>query len=67
VVEGDPRPLPGAAANRRARDGAAEGPQLRLAAGEDLLLGLADRDLDLVPVEDPRDRQPRAEGDRGKR
>jgi hypothetical protein len=65
VVEGDPRPLAGAAADRRAGKTAAEGPELGLLAGEDLLLGLADRDLDVVGVEDPRDRQLRAEGNRG--
>jgi hypothetical protein len=67
VVEGDPRPLAGAAADRRAGKAAAEGPELRLAAGEDLLLGLADRDLDLVGVENPRDRQLRAERSCGER
>lgn len=36
-------------------------------AGEDLLLGLADRDVDVVAVEDRRDRQRLAERDRGER
>jgi len=47
VVEGDAGALAGAAADRRAREAAAEGPELGLAAGEDLLLGLADRDPDV--------------------
>jgi len=67
VVEGDAGPLAGAAADRRPREAAAVGPEPRLAAGEDLLLGLADRDPDVVTVEDRRDRQPGAEGDGGKR
>jgi len=67
VVEGDAGALPGATADGRAGEAAAEGPELRLAAGEDLLLGLADRDPDLVGVEDRRDRQPRAERNRGER
>jgi hypothetical protein len=67
VVEGDAGALPGAAADRRAGEAAAEGPELRLAAGEDLLLGLADRDPYVVLIEDRRDRQPRAERDRGER
>jgi hypothetical protein len=67
VVKGDAGAAAGAAADRRAREAAAEGPELGLAAGEDLLLGLADRDADVVFVEDRRDRQPVAEGDRGER
>ena len=47
VVEGDLGPLAGGAADRRPGEAAAVGPQLRLAAGQDLRLGLADRDLDL--------------------
>jgi hypothetical protein len=58
VVEGDPGALPGAAADGRPGEAAAEGPEPGLAAGEDLLGGLADRDPDVVPVEDRRDRQP---------
>jgi hypothetical protein len=65
VVEGDPGALAGAAADRRPGEAAAKGPELRLAAGEDLLLGLANRDPDVVFVEDRRDRQPRAEGNGG--
>jgi hypothetical protein len=67
VMEGDAGALPGATADRRAGKAAAEGPELGLAAGEDLLLGLADRDPDVVFVEDRRDRQPRPKGNRGKR
>jgi hypothetical protein len=67
VVEGDAGPLAGAAPDRWPREAAAEGPEPRLLAGEDLLLGLADRDLDVVFVEDPGDRQPRLKGDRGER
>jgi hypothetical protein len=66
-MEGDLGALAGAAADRRSREAAAEGPELRLAPGEDLLLGLADRDPDVVGVEDRRDRQPRAEGNGGER
>jgi hypothetical protein len=67
VVEGDLRPLPGAAADRRSREAAAVGPELGLGAGEDLLLGLADRDPDVVLVEDSGNRQARAERDGGER
>lgn len=67
VVEGDAGPPAGAAANRRPRKAAAEGPELRLGPGEDLLLGLADRDADVIRVEDPGDRQLGAEGDSGMR
>jgi hypothetical protein len=70
VVEGDLRALAGAAADRRPGEAAAEGPELGLGAGEDLLLGLADRDPDAVLVEDRRDRQSGAEGNsrqRGRR
>jgi hypothetical protein len=67
VVEGDAGPAAGAAADRRPREAAAEGPEPGLAAGEDLLLGLADRDPDVVLVEDRRDRQPGLERSRGER
>jgi len=67
VVEGDAGALPGAAADRRAGEAAAEGPELRFAAGEDLLLGLPNRDVDVVALEDRRDRQPLAEGSGGER
>jgi hypothetical protein len=67
VVEGDAGPLAGAAADRRPGEAAAEGPEPGLGAGEDLLLGLADRDPDVVVAEDRRDRQPRAEGSRRQR
>jgi hypothetical protein len=67
VVEGDAGALTGAAADRRPGEAAAEGPELRLRPGEDLLLGLLDRDPDVVLVEDWRDRQAAAEGDRGER
>jgi hypothetical protein len=58
VVESDLGPLAGATADRRPREGAAEGPELGLLAGEDPLLGDANRDLDLIATEDLRDRQP---------
>jgi hypothetical protein len=58
VMEGDPGALAGAAADRRAGEAAAVGPEPRLGAGEDLLLGLLDRDPDVVVAEDRRDRQP---------
>jgi hypothetical protein len=67
VLEGDLGAPAGAAADRRPGEGAAEGPEARLGPGQDLLLGLADRNPDVVFVEDARDRQPRAEGSRGKR
>jgi len=67
VVEGDAGALAGAAADRRPREAAAEGPEPGLRAGEDLLLGLADPDPDVVVAEDRRDRQPRAEGGRSQR
>jgi hypothetical protein len=67
VVEGDAGALAGAAADRRPREAAAEGPEPGLGPGEDLLLGLADRDPDVVLAEDRRDRQPRAKGGRRQR
>jgi hypothetical protein len=67
VVEGDPGALSRAAADRRPGEAVAEGPEPRPGAGEDLLLGLADRDLDVVVAQDRRDRQPGAERDRGER
>jgi hypothetical protein len=67
VVEGDAGATTGAAADRRAGKAAVEGPEAGLATGEDLLLGLADRDLDVIAFENRRDRQRSAERDRGKR
>jgi hypothetical protein len=67
VVKGDAGAATGAAADRRSGEATAEGPELGLAAGKDLLLGLADRDADVVFVENRRDRQAVAEGDRGER
>jgi hypothetical protein len=67
VVVGDPRPLPGAAADGRPGEAAAEGPELRLWSREDLLLRRADRDANVVVVEDRRDRQPGAEWNGGER
>jgi len=67
VVEGDPGAPAGTAADRRAGEAAAVGPELRLRAGEDLLLGLADRDPNVVVAQDRRDRQPGAERGRGQR
>jgi hypothetical protein len=66
-MEGDAGAVAGAAADRRPREAAAEGPEAGLATGEDLLLGLAGRNLDVVAVEDRRDRQRPAERDRGER
>jgi hypothetical protein len=54
--------MAGATADRRPREAAAEGPEPRLAAREDLLLGLADSDPDVVVAQDRRNRQPAAEG-----
>jgi hypothetical protein len=67
VMEGDAGAAAGGAADRRAGEAAAEGPEPGLGAGEDLLLCLADRDLDVVAVEDRRDRQPLPERNRAKR
>jgi len=67
VVEGDPGAVAGAATDRRPGKAATEGPETGLTAGQDLLLGLVDRDLDVIAVEDRRDRQPRAEGRGGER
>jgi len=67
VVEGDAGALTGAAADRRPREAAAEGPEPGLRPGEDLLLGLADRDADVVVAQDRRNRQPSAEGGRRQR
>ena len=61
VVEGDPGPLPGGTADGGAGEAAAEGPEAGLRTGEDLGLGLPDRDLDPGVGEDPRDRQLLAE------
>jgi hypothetical protein len=65
VIEGDAGALAGAAPDGRPGEAAAVGPEPRLAAGEDLLLGLADRNPDVVVAEDRWDRQPGAE--RGRR
>jgi len=65
MVKGDLRPVPGRTPDRRPGEAAAEGPQLRLAAGKDLLPGDADRDLEPRPGQLPRDRQRVAKGDRG--
>jgi hypothetical protein len=65
VVEGDAGALPGAAADRRPGEAAAEGPEAGLPAGKDPLLGLPDRDVDVVAFEDRWDREPGAEGDGG--
>jgi hypothetical protein len=51
--------------DRRPGEAAAEGPELGLAARQDLLLGAADRDLEPRPGQLRRDRQRVAEGDRG--
>jgi hypothetical protein len=59
--------MAGAAPNRRAGEAAAKGPEAGRAAGEDLLLGLAVRDPDVIAVEDGRDRQPLAERNRAER
>jgi len=67
VVEGDPGAVTGSAPNGRPREAAAEGPEAGLAPREDLLLGLADRNLDVVALEDRRDRQPLLERNRGER
>jgi hypothetical protein len=67
VVEGDAGAAAGAAADRRPGEAAVEGPEAGLPTREDLLLGLADRDVDVVAVEDRRDRQRRPERDRAER
>jgi hypothetical protein len=67
VVEGDAGAAAGATTDRRPREAAAEGPEAGLLSGQDLLLGLADGDLDVVAFEDRRDRQPLPERDRCER
>jgi hypothetical protein len=67
VVKGDAGAAAGPAADRRPREAAIEGPELGLTAGKDLLLGLPDRDADVVFVENRWNRQTIAEGDRGER
>jgi hypothetical protein len=67
MVEGDAGAMAGAAADRRPGKAAVEGPEAGLPPRQDLLLGLADRDLDVIAVEDRRDRQPLPERDRSKR
>jgi hypothetical protein len=62
VAESDRGSLAGGAANRRPGKGAAVGPEPRLRAGQDLCLGLADRDLDMGVGQLRRDRQRRAKG-----
>jgi len=62
VVEGDLGAVPGGPPDRRPRKGAPVGPEAGLRAGEDLLLGLADRDLEVGPGQLARDRQAGAEG-----
>ncbi|HET8955606.1 MAG TPA: hypothetical protein VFN18_08100 [Solirubrobacterales bacterium] len=67
VVEGDAGAMAGAAADRRPWKAAPVGPEPRLRAREDLLLGLGDRDPDVVLAQNRRDRQPGAEGSRRQR
>jgi hypothetical protein len=67
MVKGDAGAVAGAAADRRPREAAAEGPEAGLAAGEDLLLRLTDRDVDVIAVEDGWDRQRLPERNRGER
>jgi len=67
MVEGNAGAMAGAAADRRAREAAPVGPETRLRPREDLLLGLDDRDPDVVLAQDRRDRQPGAEGGRRQR
>jgi hypothetical protein len=67
VVEGDAGAVAGAAADRRPGEAAAKGPEAGLLSQQDLLLSLANRDVDVVAVEDRRDRQPLAERDRRER
>ncbi|HET8566767.1 MAG TPA: hypothetical protein VFL77_09880 [Solirubrobacterales bacterium] len=67
VLEGDAGAPAGMAADGRSGEAAAEGPEPGPGAGKDLLLGLPDRDPDVVFVEDRRDRQPVAERNRGQR
>jgi hypothetical protein len=67
VVEGDLGQRSGRPSDRRPREAAAEGPELGLAPGEDLLLGEADRDLEPGAGQLGRDRQRLAKRDRGLR
>jgi hypothetical protein len=57
VAEGDLGPRPGGPADRRPGEAAAEGPELGPAAGQDHLLGEADRQLDPGRGQLRRDRQ----------
>src|SRR5262245_33146262 len=63
VLEGDLGPMACRAPDRRAGEGAVVGPQPSPRAGQDLQLGLADRDLDVGAVEHPWDREPGTERD----
>jgi len=67
VVEGDAGAAAGAAADRRPREAASVGPEPRLRPREDLLIGLDDRNPDVVLAQDRRDRQPGAERGCGQR
>jgi hypothetical protein len=64
VVVGDLGAGAGGAADRRAGEAAAVGPEPRLLARQDLLGGLADRDQDLLGGVDRREAQRLQEGDR---
>jgi hypothetical protein len=66
-MKGDVGAMAGAAADRRPGKAASEGPEAGLLPRQDLLLGLADRDLDVIAAEDRRDRQPLAKRDCRKR
>jgi hypothetical protein len=65
VVEGDLGALAGWAADRRPGEGSAVGPHPRLRPGQDLQLGLADRDREAGAAQFLRDRQRRAKGSDG--
>jgi hypothetical protein len=65
VMEADLGPLSRLAANGRAGEAAAVGPEPGLRAGQNLGLGLADRDPDLGVGQLRRDRQRRPERNRG--
>jgi hypothetical protein len=65
VVEADLGPLAGRAADRRAREAAGVGPELRLGPGQDLRLGLVDRDPNVRVGQLRRDRQRGPKRNRG--
>src|SRR3954454_24510893 len=67
VQEGDRGALPRTPPDRRPREGPVVGPHLRLGAGKDPDLGLANRDPDVRVIDDSGDRQATRKWGRGER